>query len=54
MNGETVPKCHGFPIRAVVPGHVGVRNVKWLDSVTISSEEAVGPWQVRFVAYDAM
>lgn len=33
MNGEPIPRDHGFPIRAVVPGVVGARNVKWLDKV---------------------
>ena len=28
MNGAPVTHDHGFPVRAVVPGHVGVRNVK--------------------------
>ncbi len=30
MNGEDLPATHGFPLRAVVPGHVGIRNIKWL------------------------
>lgn len=33
MNGEAIPRDHGFPIRAVVPGIVGARNVKWLAKV---------------------
>lgn len=33
MNGEPIPRDHGFPVRAVVPGVVGARNVKWLDKV---------------------
>lgn len=39
MNGEPIPRDHGFPLRAVVPGVVGARNVKWLDKV---SEEGEG------------
>lgn len=35
MNGEPIPRDHGFPLRAVVPGVVGARNVKWLDKVGI-------------------
>jgi sulfite oxidase len=37
-------------VRAIVPGHVGVRNVKWLASVVTSSEEAEGVWQ-RGISY---
>lgn len=30
MNGQPIPRDHGFPIRVIVPGTVGARNVKWL------------------------
>ncbi|CAG2063938.1 unnamed protein product, partial [Timema podura] len=30
MNGNPLLRDHGFPIRVVVPGIVGARNVKWL------------------------
>ena len=33
MNDETLPRDHGYPIRAVVPGVVGARNVKWLNNI---------------------
>ena len=45
MNGVDIPKSHGYPLRAIVPGVVGVRNVKWLKSITLSDEESKGPWQ---------
>jgi len=45
MNGKALPPEHGYPVRMVVPGHVGVRNVKWVERLRTSSEEAVGPWQ---------
>lgn len=45
MNGEPIPRKNGYPLRAIVPGFVGVRNVKWLKSITLSSEESEGPWQ---------
>lgn len=32
MNGEPLTRDHGFPIRVIVPGVVGARNVKWLGS----------------------
>jgi sulfite oxidase len=50
MNGSPLPSEHGYPVRVIVPGHVGVRNVKWLRQVVVSDEEAEGPWQ-RGLAY---
>jgi sulfite oxidase len=47
MNGEPVPRDHGNPIRAVVPGHVGARSVKWLGRVKAAADESEGHWQVR-------
>jgi len=45
MNGEDLPRDHGYPIRLIVPGYAGVRSLKWLKSIAISKEEAEGPWQ---------
>lgn len=30
---------HGYPLRVVVPGVIGARSVKWLDSIKIIAEE---------------
>ena len=35
MNGEPVPPDHGFPVRAIVPGWVGISNVKWVGRVEV-------------------
>ena len=50
MNEEELPPAHGFPVRVVIPGHVGVRNVKWVSRIILSDEESMGPWQ-RGMAY---
>jgi sulfite oxidase len=50
MNDEELTRKHGYPLRAIIPGHVGVRNVKWVKAIRLSSEEAQGPWQ-RGMAY---
>ncbi|XP_045468977.1 sulfite oxidase-like isoform X1 [Harmonia axyridis] len=47
MNGETLPRDHGFPVRAVVPGVVGARNVKWLAKIIVASEESQSHWQQK-------
>ena len=38
MNGEMLPRDHGFPLRALVPGWVGSSSIKWLKSIVVSSE----------------
>ena len=30
MNGQPLSRDHGAPVRVIVPGVVGARNVKWL------------------------
>lgn len=53
MNGETLPRDHGYPLRAIVPGFVGARSVKWLDRVIVSKEEVKGMHQTG-IAYKQM
>ncbi|XP_048028630.1 LOW QUALITY PROTEIN: sulfite oxidase, mitochondrial [Megalobrama amblycephala] len=45
MNGEDLPPDHGYPVRVVVPGIVGARNVKWLGKIVVSEEESKSHWQ---------
>jgi sulfite oxidase len=45
MNGQEIPIEHGYPLRLVVPGVVGVRNAKWVQALKISDEEAKSPQQ---------
>jgi sulfite oxidase len=37
MNGEPIPRSHGFPVRAIVPGNAGARNCKFLERVTVTN-----------------
>ncbi|KAF0699780.1 Aste57867_9661 [Aphanomyces stellatus] len=47
MNDEPIPRDHGFPLRAIVPGTVGARNVKFLGRIVLSNEEYQGFWQQK-------
>jgi len=38
MNGETLPRDHGFPVRCLAPGHAGCRNVKWVGEIIVSAQ----------------
>jgi sulfite oxidase len=40
LDDEPLPPAHGFPLRAVVPGWIGARSVKWLARVTALREES--------------
>jgi len=35
FNGEPVPLDHGFPVRAIVPGWVGINNIKWVGRIEV-------------------
>lgn len=47
MNGRPLPREHGSPLRAVVPGHVAARSVKWLSKIIVADEESTSQWQRR-------
>ncbi|QLG26158.1 molybdopterin-dependent oxidoreductase [Halorarum halophilum] len=47
MNGRSLPKGHGAPVRALVPGHWGEINVKWLTEIEVVREEREGYWEKR-------
>lgn len=47
MNGEALPREHGFPARLVVPGIYGMKNVKWLMEIEPFGEDYKGYWERR-------
>jgi sulfite oxidase len=50
MNGETLPRDHGYPLRVIIPGFVGARSVKWIDRIVVTTKECDGMHQTG-IAY---
>ena len=51
MNGRDLPLDHGYPVRAVVPGHYGMASVKWLTRIQAVREPFLGYWQTSDYGY---
>ncbi len=45
MNGKTLSRLHGFPIRLLAPNYYGCRNVKWLREIRFVTKPYYGTWQ---------
>lgn len=48
MNGEPLLPDHGFPLRLVLPGWVGIASIKWLGSLEVSTTELTSPWNTKW------
>src|SRR5207253_1259702 len=47
MDGAPLPTQHGFPLRLIVPGLYGIKNVKWIKRIEVVGHGFVGYWQSR-------
>lgn len=45
MNGQPLPPVHGYPLRVLVPGYIGARQVKWLKRVEVRSHSSENYFQ---------
>ena len=48
MNGEPLLPDHGFPVRLVLPGWVGIASIKWLGSLEVATTELTSPWNTKW------
>ncbi|WP_395696266.1 sulfite oxidase [Nocardioides sp.] len=48
MNGEPLLPDHGYPLRLVLPGWVGIGSIKWLGSLEVSTTELTSPWNTTW------
>jgi DMSO/TMAO reductase YedYZ molybdopterin-dependent catalytic subunit len=42
MNGEPLPRIHGYPVRLIVPGLYGEKNVKWVSRIDLVTKDEKG------------
>jgi DMSO/TMAO reductase YedYZ molybdopterin-dependent catalytic subunit len=42
MNGEPLPRIHGYPVRLIVPGLYGEKNVKWVSRIDVTTSDEKG------------
>jgi sulfite oxidase len=47
MNGLPLEAVHGAPLRAVVPGYIGARSVKWLSEIRLRATPSENYFQAR-------
>jgi DMSO/TMAO reductase YedYZ molybdopterin-dependent catalytic subunit len=47
MNGEFLPPQHGFPLRVIVPGIYGMKNVKWISKIELVNHDYKGYWEKK-------
>ena len=47
MNGAPLTSSHGFPLRLIVPGIYGMKNVKWITAIELVDYDYRGFWQKR-------
>jgi DMSO/TMAO reductase YedYZ molybdopterin-dependent catalytic subunit len=47
MNGDVLPKEHGYPARLLIPGIYGMKNVKWITRIELVDYDFKGYWMQR-------
>lgn len=47
MNGEVLPKDHGFPVRLLVPGWYGCCCIKWVNAIALVDDTALATEQMK-------
>lgn len=44
MNGNTLDRNHGFPIRMLCPRYYGFKSIKWIDQIHFQTQPYFGTW----------
>lgn len=51
MNGESLPRNHGYPLRLIVPNWYGMASVKWLNQISLIDKPYDGFFQTGDYVY---
>jgi DMSO/TMAO reductase YedYZ molybdopterin-dependent catalytic subunit len=44
MNGKTLNRDHGFPLRMIAPRYYGFKHIKWIDEIDFTDQPYFGYW----------
>lgn len=47
MNGEEIPRIHGYPVRVIVPGLFGEKQVKWVTRIEVIDHDGKGFYETQ-------
>ncbi len=47
MNGHPLPPDHGFPVRVLTPGWIGIASVKWVGRIEVSETPLYSAWNTE-------
>jgi DMSO/TMAO reductase YedYZ molybdopterin-dependent catalytic subunit len=47
MNDQSLPRAHGYPLRAVIPGLYGMMSAKFINKIQVVNSPYQGYWQSR-------
>jgi DMSO/TMAO reductase YedYZ molybdopterin-dependent catalytic subunit len=53
MNGEALPRSHGYPARVLLPGKYGMKQPRWLSRIEVTDSWTRGYYENRGWSYDA-
>ena len=53
MNGQTLNRNHGFPMRLLVPRYYGFKNIKWIAEIDFVTKPYFGTWPKRGFSKDS-
>jgi len=54
LNGAPLPQVHGYPLRLIVPGRFGMKNVKWINEIKLIDTDFNGYWEQRGWSQEAI